>query len=384
MQSKLEESPTDNLWRELSPQLDEAMAGLGTSERDALVLRYFQNKSMAEVAKFLGLEENTAQKRVSRALEKLRKFFTKHGVDSTAAGIAENISAHSVQAVPVALAKSVTAVSLAKGAAASTSTLTLIKGALKIMAWTKAKTAIIVGAVALIAAGTATVSVEKIRVHSENADAIWTDFDSLIKAPPMLVLRLTQFPPKRGGAEQAYNGKFRGRYMSLQWLLSFAYDGSGLQTILPTDLPEENFDLLLTLPNGKQALRDQIKKQLGLIAHREMREADVLILQLKNAGAPGIRPSKGESPNMMNGSFKYTLTNQPFNLLSGFLESQFGKPVLNRTGLRGRYDVELHWEPTLDPDAENQEIKQALIDQLGLELVPGREPLEMLVVEKAK
>jgi RNA polymerase sigma factor (sigma-70 family) len=154
MQSKLEESTTDHLWRELSPQLDEAMAGLGTSERDALVLRYFQNKSMAEVGQLLGLAENTAQKRVSRALEKLRKFFTKRGVDSTTAAIAENISAHSVQAVPVALAKSVTAVALAKGATASASTLTLIKGALKIMAWSKAKTAIVVGVTILVTCGT--------------------------------------------------------------------------------------------------------------------------------------------------------------------------------------------------------------------------------------
>jgi RNA polymerase sigma factor (sigma-70 family) len=156
MQSQLEESVNDALWRELSPQLDEAMAGLGTSERDALVLRYFQNKSMAEVGKFLGLAENTAQKRVSRALEKLRTFFTKRGVSSTTAILAGMISANSVQAVPATLAKSVTAVALTKGAAASTSTLTLIKGALKIMAWIKAKTAIVAGAAVILAAGTVT------------------------------------------------------------------------------------------------------------------------------------------------------------------------------------------------------------------------------------
>src|ERR1700690_2153809 len=144
MQSQLEESVNDALWRELSPQLDEAMAGLGASERDALVLRYFQNQSMAEVGKFLGLAENTAQKRVGRALEKLRRFFTKRGVSSTTAILAGMISAHSVQAVPVTLAKSVTAVALAKGATASASTLTLIKGALKIMAWTKMKTTAVV------------------------------------------------------------------------------------------------------------------------------------------------------------------------------------------------------------------------------------------------
>jgi RNA polymerase sigma factor (sigma-70 family) len=171
MQSKLEEFPTDNLWRELSPQLDEAMAGLGTAERDALVLRYFQNKSMAEVAKFLGLEENTAQKRVSRALEKLRKFFMKRGVSSTTAIIAGAISANSVQAVPVTLAKSVTAVALAKGAAASTSTLTLIKGALKIMAWTKAKTGM-VGVIVIVFVLTATTVV--IRHNHISRNQTWT------------------------------------------------------------------------------------------------------------------------------------------------------------------------------------------------------------------
>jgi hypothetical protein len=109
---------------------------------------------MAEVGKFLGLAENTAQKRVSRALEKLRTFFTKRGVSSTTAILAGVISANSVQAAPVALAKSVTAVALTKGAAASASTLTLIKGALKIMAWAKAKTAIVAGAAVILAAGT--------------------------------------------------------------------------------------------------------------------------------------------------------------------------------------------------------------------------------------
>src|ERR1700722_7638516 len=143
MQATLEEPATDAVWRELCPQLDEAMACLGTSERDALVLRYFQNQSMAEVGKYLGLEENTAQKRVSRALEKLRKFFTTRGVALSSVAITGAISAHSVQAAPVALAKAVTATAFAKGTAASTSTLTLIKGALKIMAWTKMKTAVV-------------------------------------------------------------------------------------------------------------------------------------------------------------------------------------------------------------------------------------------------
>jgi RNA polymerase sigma factor (sigma-70 family) len=166
MPSQLEQPATDALWRELSPKLDEAMAGLGTSERDALVLRYFQNKSMAEVGKFLGLAENTAQKRVSRALEKLRKSFAKRGVSSTTAILAGAISAHSVQAVPATLSKSVTTVALAKGATASTSTVTLIKGALKIMACTKMKATMVAGVVALLVAGTTPIVIHHFREFS--------------------------------------------------------------------------------------------------------------------------------------------------------------------------------------------------------------------------
>src|SRR5207247_4913216 len=71
--------------------------------------------------------------------------------------IAGAISANSIQGAPMVLAKSVTAVAIAKGAAASGSTLILIKGALKLMAWTKAKTTLVVAGVILATGTTAVV-----------------------------------------------------------------------------------------------------------------------------------------------------------------------------------------------------------------------------------
>jgi RNA polymerase sigma factor (sigma-70 family) len=158
--------PPDAAWEQLSPLLDEAMAQLRDKDRDAIVLRFFENKNLREVGAALGLEERAAQKRVARGLERLRAFFAKRVVDSTAAGIAEKISAHSVHAAPVALAKTISAVTLAKGATASTSTLTLIKGALKIMAWTKAKTAIVAAVAVVVATGTTTYVVKTGPVRS--------------------------------------------------------------------------------------------------------------------------------------------------------------------------------------------------------------------------
>jgi hypothetical protein len=84
----------------------------------------------------------------------------KRGLTLTAALIAGAISANSVQAAPAGLAQTISSIAVAKGAAASGSTLTLIKGALKIMAWTKTKTAIVVGASLLLATGTTTLVIQ--------------------------------------------------------------------------------------------------------------------------------------------------------------------------------------------------------------------------------
>jgi RNA polymerase sigma factor (sigma-70 family) len=164
MQSPLNESE-DEEWLQIDPLLDMAIARLDEKDRHAIVLRFFQNKSLSEIGSALGASEDGARMRVNRALEKLRRFFVKRGIASTTAIIAGAISANSVQAAPAALAKSVAAVAVAKGATASSSTVTLIKGALKIVAWIKAKTAVVVGVAALLTVGTTTVIIHEHRNH---------------------------------------------------------------------------------------------------------------------------------------------------------------------------------------------------------------------------
>jgi hypothetical protein len=131
------------------------MEKLSRKDHDALVLRFFESKNFAEVGAGLGASESAAKMRVNRALEKLRNFFSSRGVDSTTSILAGGISANFVQATPEALAKSVTAVAVGKGAVATASTITLVKGVLDFTAWMKVKAALIIGAV-ILAAGAAT------------------------------------------------------------------------------------------------------------------------------------------------------------------------------------------------------------------------------------
>jgi RNA polymerase sigma factor (sigma-70 family) len=169
MQNPLVKTESD-VWAQIEPLLDAAMAGLTEADYQAVVLRFFDRRSMKEVGAALSASEDAAKMRVNRAVEKLRLFFTKRGIVVPIAVLMAAISANSVQAAPATLARTATTIALAKAMTASTPSLTLIKEVLKIMAWTKAKTAIIAGVVTLLVAGTATVLVTK-TPHSIPASA---------------------------------------------------------------------------------------------------------------------------------------------------------------------------------------------------------------------
>jgi len=139
---------TEATWREIEPVLDEAVAALEDTDRAAVLLRYFENKSLRDVGRQLGVNDDAAQKRVSRAVERLREFFTKRGVTVGAGGLAIVISANAVQAAPVGLAVTISAAALA-GTATSTST--VIAAATKTIAMTTLQKTIVATTVAVLA-----------------------------------------------------------------------------------------------------------------------------------------------------------------------------------------------------------------------------------------
>lgn len=94
---------TANDWTQIAPLLDDAMAALDETDRSAILLRYFENKNLREVGESLGTSDDVAQKRVSRAVERLREFFSKRNVTIGASGLAVLISANGVQSAPVGL-----------------------------------------------------------------------------------------------------------------------------------------------------------------------------------------------------------------------------------------------------------------------------------------
>jgi RNA polymerase sigma factor (sigma-70 family) len=111
------------VWEQLAPELDAALGELGEADRDALLLRYFEGKSAREMAQALGTSDEAAQKRVSRALQRLREAFARRGVAVGAGAVLAAVSAYAVQAAPAGLAATISTAAALAGNALHASTL---------------------------------------------------------------------------------------------------------------------------------------------------------------------------------------------------------------------------------------------------------------------
>ena len=375
-------------WRHIAPLLDEVVARLNDRDRSAIVLRFYEQKSLDEVGTALGVEADAAQKRVSRALEKLRRFFAQRGVHSTTTLLSGAISANSVSAAPAGLAQTISAVALAKGAAAGGSTLALVKGALKIMAWTNVKMAITVGVAALLTAGTATLTLKKNQepeLYSWETNHV-TYPETLDQAPPQVRILPTKFkfPADYYGAYgNGPDGRLIGIAAPFPTLVQNAFQVTHRDRVIyPADLPAGQFDFIANLRQGSPAaLQQEIKRKLGVTGEFQTLETDVLRLQVKYPDAPGLHRSVGKNTWSAVGGDGIADTNRLMSAFASQLEDLIKIPVVDQTGLTGPFEFHLfvhaaYWNV--------EALKPVLLDQLGLELVPAREPLEMLVLKRVK
>jgi hypothetical protein len=152
-------------WTHIEPLLDEAMQALEATDRTAVLLRYFENKSLRDVGQTLGTTEEAARKRVSRAVERLRELLAKQGVTVGASGLVLLISANAVQAAPAGLALAIsTAATLAGTTITTTATATATKA---IVMTTLQKTLIATAFVAAVGTGFFEAH-QASRLHDEN------------------------------------------------------------------------------------------------------------------------------------------------------------------------------------------------------------------------
>jgi uncharacterized protein (TIGR03435 family) len=322
-----------------------------------------------------------------------------------------------------------------------------VKGALKIMAWTKAKSAIVAGVVVLFAAGTAPVVV---REYEEHRTYSWqlapfpppeTD-ERLRKTPPQVQLLPSKYTNlmlwmsqgglytwvTAGGVLKTNNNVWKsiGVGVTLESIVRTAYGVNNMivepwRIVYLTKIPDQPlYDYISNLTNNgsRGVLQQLIKKKFGIVAHWELLETNVIVVKLSNPAVQGLKPAGSllQSMNLVptndsqriqynNGRLiksgitvknagminrTRTLFNAPVERLWSQLplENTFHRTFVDETGLTNHYDFTFtppRWDPRWsgNPDLERVAWSDAFLKQLGLELIPAKRTIEMLVIEKA-
>src|SRR5207249_2380632 len=144
---------------------------LPKKDRDAVLLRFFQRRSLREVGKELGTSEDGARKRVDRAVGKLRGFFAGKGLTLSAGFLVGGLSEKAMQAAPGGLAAAVQGAGHASGAALPAAAVALATEALKEMFWVKARVVLGAGTLAAVAALVAMATWQSV-IHRGQSNAV--------------------------------------------------------------------------------------------------------------------------------------------------------------------------------------------------------------------
>ena len=211
-------SHDETRFEQIAPLLDEAINGLGARDRAAILLRYFEKRDLRTIGETLGSNEDAAQKRVARALEKLRGHFARRGVTVSSTVIAAMLAANAVQAAPVGLAAGVATASLAMGAGVESFSLAATMTQSVLMK----KTALVIFAVILVTGIAIPITVAKVKQARANAPiteralrkglVLHLTFDSDETAGQVTDISTAENHGRAVGVRWTPDGKRRGAY----------------------------------------------------------------------------------------------------------------------------------------------------------------------------
>lgn len=201
---------------------------------------------------------------------------------------------------------------------------------------------------------------------------------------PATPLLQASIDPARGGetAIRLHGSVLQGRGVTMKDALAAAF-GIDERRILGVErLPPGRYDLSLVAPSGRSDLRQSLLRQaievkFGLTLRSESREADVLVLtsaRSRTRALPESRP--GTAARIRQAPGRIEGTNVDLGTLASGLEAVAGRTVVDSTGLTGRYDVEVLWDPD-HPELLSEAVRR----QLGLDLLPARRTIHVLLVE---
>jgi uncharacterized protein (TIGR03435 family) len=157
------------------------------------------------------------------------------------------------------------------------------------------------------------------------------------------------------------------------------------------------YDIIATTPaspdqtfvskDDKQRIRGLLAERFKLITHIEKRDGSIYVLVIAKRGMRLSPPTTDSRSGLTTGRDRVeghmTGVNAALSMLEDFLTQELERPVQDQTGLKGRYDFKMKWSRSDDSSAQSEypSIFVALREQLGLNLIPKKRPIDFIVID---
>lgn len=185
--------------------------------------------------------------------------------------------------------------------------------------------------------------------------------------------------------------QFRARNISLPLLMTYAFGVDSARISGKLDWLEGTLYEIAAKPEGdarlsyeqlRPLLQQLLQERFHLKYHRETKNVKGYALVV-GKGGPKLQPSKGEAYRAYIMPDRLDIVNGSASLLAGMLATVVGVPAVDKTGLKGKYDLQLEFSRLEEIDSPKPSIFTAVQEQLGLKLVPQMVPVEMIVIDSA-
>ena len=293
-------------WTQIEPLLDEAMHALDDIDRTAILLRFFENKSLREVGESLGTTDDTARKRVNRAVERLREFLTKGGITVGTSGLALALSASAVQAAPIGLVATISTAAIAGTTIAATASAATIKT----IAMTTLQKVLIAATIIAIGVATPLVIQHQAQLRKENARTLSAQSQQPASIPAIAASEIDF--PRESWAFKGYATP-ESALVSLVWTAV----NSDLEGFLNSLSPEQQSRVRLRWQrqglSDEAQFRNSISNQFGPIKmirvlNKEILSDSEVILRLQMEGEKGGTGTVGKKVQRIGNEWKIGAT----------------------------------------------------------------------------
>lgn len=204
--------------------------------------------------------------------------------------------------------------------------------------------------------------------------------------------------PGRGLGNQIASepGALTMRNVSMRAAIHWAYDVPEFQVSGPAWLPSERYDINARAAAGapedqlRLMLRTLLADRFKLVTHTEQKTMPYYLLTVAKGGPKFKETTEAGEPVLSAGPNSSTavLRRVPMSQLIDMLQPILQMPVIDETGLKGRYDATLNVGALISTPIQNDDLSGTIItavqDLLGLKLEPKKGPLDMLVVDHAE